>query len=218
MLRTLLLAPLLVILPLGQAAALTTDDVRPYFVADAGMGYVDLGDAERDLDRIADDDDISGSTSTKNTSFAYILGIGWHIGPYVAIELNYFDLGEYDATFSADNNDALESVIDFSGFGARGIARWPLTESWSVDVGLGAAQMDTRLRREFKPGSSSSNGGAVERYSSTDVVMNASLGTQYRLSREWSLRAQYLYFNDVGDSSTGRDDIQVLTVGAQFFF
>lgn len=214
MLRALHFTPLLLALPLGQAAALTTDDVRPYFALDAGVGYVDLGDAEDNLKAIANNEDINGSTSSKNSSFAYMLGIGWQIGPYVAVELNYFDLGEYDASLSA-NEGSLESVIDFSGFGVRGIGRWPVTRDWSVDFGLGAAQMDTRVRRDVRP---PDDPNFVDRASSTDVVVNASIGTQYRLSREWAVRAQYLFFNDVGGDSTGSDDIQVLTVGAQLFF
>ena len=60
--------------------------------------------------------------------------------------------------------------------------------------------------------------GTSNREKSTDTVFNVGIGGRYNITNNWAVRGMFTHFNNVGDSSTGRDDVQIVTVGGVYTF
>ncbi len=202
--QILLTLPLLMAIPALASANWT----GPYIHGELGMSFVDIDQSDRE------DELQNASTREDSDSFAFSLGLGYRFHPNFSVEASWYDLGEFDASISgqtAGGSDIeLSQEITVAGYGLRGIGHLPITERWTLDGSLGFARMTTR-----NEGEGTVNGTDESRTeSSSDVVATVGVGATYRLNEQFSIRGQYMYFDDVGDSDTGESDIQYLSVGA----
>ena len=199
-----LLVLLVVTIPLTALSA--NHEIRPYIAIDGGIGHIDIGDT---VDEIAALVDGSASTSKDETSGVYIIGAGIRLAPHLSLEANYYDLGEYEASVTAEGG-TITDTIAFTGYGVRLFAHWVITPRWSFDAALGVARM--RAER------TTSSPDDRETTKSRDDTLTLGIGTQYHISDHWTLRTNLLHMNEIGDSSTGRDSVNAASVGAMLRF
>ena len=209
--------PVLLGLILMAQSAAGTENIRPYVSADVGASFVDLSNAEDDLDDIAAEQEEEGrdtSTSINDRDIGFFIGVGLRVTAHVSVEMNYFDLGEFDAelTVTDGNTSAAQTEkVGFSGFGPRIIGHFPVADRWTVDLAAGVARISTERDTDRIDGTSN-------REKSTDTVFNVGIGGRYNITNNWAVRGMFTHFNNVGDSSTGRDDVQIVTVGGVYTF
>ena len=207
--RILLALPVLMTAPTLALA----DWTGPYVHGELGMSFVDIDQSGRE------DDVDNASTNEDSDNFAFSLGVGYRLHRHFSIEASAYDLGDFDASISGQRPQdgatlELDQEISVSGYGIRGIGHYPLTDQWTLDGSLGLARMTTRNEAE-----GSFNGESVSATeSSSDVVATVGIGATFRVQESFSVRAQYMYFDDVGDSDTGESEVQYVSVGAIYSF
>ena len=209
--------PVLLGLFLVTQSAFGTETVRPYLSADVGASFVDLSDAESDLEALAAEQESQGRDTSKSIDdrdVGFFIGVGVRLTPYVSVEMNYYDFGEFDAELTVTDGDTSVTRTDeleFSGFGPRIIGHLPVADRWTIDLAAGVARISTERNIDRFDGTSS-------REKSTDTVLNVGFGGQYHVTDNWAVRGMFTHFNNVGDSSTGRDDVQIVTLGGVYTF
>ena len=184
----------------------------PYVHGDLGMSFVSIDQSDRE-DALQD-----SSTSEDSDSFAYSFGFGYRFHRHFSLEASGYDLGEFEASISGEAEGGsdfnLDQDISISGYGLRGIGHYPVSERWALDGSLGLARMT--LRNEGEGNVDDANFTSTE--SSSDVVVTVGLGATLQLRDQFSVRGQYMYFDDVGDSDTGESEVQYVSVGAIYNF
>lgn len=194
-------------------------EYRPYVFVDFAAGFIDLSGREDALkDATAGGTDRSVKTS--ETSFSYALGAGAQFTRYFSAELAFYDLGSFDAAVAATNADGerirFSEEIESGGPGLRGIFHIPVSSRLRADVSAGLAHLRTTNRQVIRVDGERVFG---DRERTTNTVVNIGLGGSYRLTEAVLLRAHFSHFDGVGDrDTTGKGDIQVLSVGAAYRF
>ena len=124
--KTLLAAAVLAL----SATAVQADEVSGYLTGSVGQAKADKPSVvKREMN---DFKELGGSTSTDRTDTAYKIAVGLQANPYVALELQYIDLGKskYKGALSAPGIGSYSEKIDFdtSGFGANLVGTLPLDD------------------------------------------------------------------------------------------
>ncbi len=196
---------------LVTAEAIAADRPHYYLGADLGYSFVDLDDAERDLRAIADGTELR--VSSDDDSFAFMLSAGAAITRHLALEFNYFDLGEHEARLRSGDATVRTDTMETSGYGARLIATLPVAERWQLDFSAGLAYLKTRRDVDAVTEEDS------RRETENQGVPNVGVSGRYHVTRDWSIRGSLMHFSNVGDSdTTGEGDIQLATLGLLYRF
>jgi OOP family OmpA-OmpF porin len=152
-------------------------------------------------------DDFSGipgvSCDDKDTSWK-ILG-GYQVNRNFAAELAYSDFGEIKASGPGGTATAKSQAFELVGVGIL-----PIADRFSLygKLGIYHANVDVKVRTFTLNADASGD--------STDLTYG--FGAGFDITRRVTLRAEYQKYNDVGDSDTGKDDIDVISVGVLFRF
>ncbi|WP_290651179.1 porin family protein, partial [Aquisalimonas sp.] len=207
--------PLFLALTLATSNALATEAPRPYLAADAGLAFVDRDDTKSRLDDLESHAREMGAQTSKDIdgrSFAFSLGAGLRVTRYLSAELNYYNLGEFDAELTVSTDDETSQLnieVDFSGFGTRVIGHLPVAQYLTLDASAGVGRITTERNIDSLDGTSG-------REKSTDTVYNLGIGAQYHIHRHWAIRGQLTRFFNVGDGSIRRDQVDVATLGGVY--
>lgn len=134
---------------------------------------------------------------------------GYRFTRNVGVEAAYVDLGKYHATGSVtgvpfDVNTELTGVTvqavgivpfgnEFSLMGRIGAIFWDLNNSGTVG--------------NFRGGSGDSG---------ADVAMG--IGAQYKFARNFGIRADLDYYPNLGNSTTGEENVTAVSIGVVFMF
>ena len=81
----------------------------------------------------------------------------------------------------------------FSLLGKLGFTRWSVDDKFSVGGLSGAAKED-------------------------GIDLSLGIGAQYAFAKQWAGRAEYEVFKNVGKDTTGKSDIDVLSIGVVYKF
>lgn len=139
---------------------------------------------------------------------------GYRIGRYVAIELNYLNLGKLEASdqlllppFPGSGTATLQRELETTGPSVSVLGILPLSENWEVHLRAGVLFADMEFTTSIGASSSSHTTG------SEAAAVGA--GVQFNWAEHWSARLELQRFLDVGDddgfSSTA--DIDLLSLG-----
>jgi opacity protein-like surface antigen len=165
---------------------------------------------------------------TDSSATTYRLGGGYRVNPYLALELNWVDLGRatsYFGTSSAHGNAESNGKYRLDGYQASLVGRWPVAANFALLGKLGVFAARLRYGAD-----GTSNIIVPTTYSFQAPTENSNkttfgLGVEYRLDPHWSLRADWDRYRGIGNPVTfaiienGRfDHIDSLTVGASFAF
>ena len=178
------------------------------------IGRTDLRANGGDIDRALAEQNISSSTSLDSNDTAYSLNIGYKFNPYFALEGGYTDLGKYG--FSSNVTSPVATTVNgnykVDGVNLSAVGIIPLNNGFSLYGKAGIFRANTKLDV-----SSSGTSGVS---STSDHSTNATygLGASYAFNKDWTAKLEWNRFHDVGETSTGKDNIDLYTVGVAYNF
>lgn len=138
-----------------------------------------------------------------DTSKGMAIYTGYMLNPWLSVESEILDYGEPNATYSFGNISAQIYGIELSTK-----FHYPLFQHWSIYAGLGVALQSIDKNIEW------TNSNPKNEYL-TPVI---SMGWEYRLSRQWSLRGQYQFLDAIGGATTLYADSHIASIGIAYHF
>lgn len=144
-------------------------------------------------------DNVPVSCDDKDTGWKALAGYRFHRN--VALEAGYFNLGS--ATASGGGAFAEAKV---RGWEVTGLAILPVADRFDLYARLGFARSRVSL----------SGAGISVKDNSTDFTYG--LGAQYSILRNLAARAEWQRYDSVGGDNTGKDDIDLFSIGVLYKF
>jgi OOP family OmpA-OmpF porin len=148
---------------------------------------------------------VGASCDDRSSAFSAFLGNQFN--RYLGIEVGYSDLGEFNASGTGTTLTNKVKGVEFLGVGTI-----PINPQFEVYGKVGAFSWEAKR----------SCSGASCVFSSqkeTGTELTYALGAQFNFSRNIGARVQLQRYQDVGeDATTGKSDIDVLSVGIVFKF
>lgn len=172
------------------------------------------------------------STDFDDKDSAWKATLGYRINSWLAVELNYADLGRHAMVTSFLGGDPqLPSAIaidrEIQAYGIDVLFSAPLGDRFEIFGRVGAARASLDARAELF-GNVEFTGGSGERTRSTSVdetVARYGVGGQWHFARNMALRAEWERYADVGKAfriggsgTTGEADTDVYSIGVIFRF
>ena len=129
-------------------------------------------------------------------SFAAGMHLGYNFNEYVAAEYGVDYLGNFTANF----NKAGKNTVDGDLWALTLAPKFnlPLTDSWNLFAKVGAAYMMAGDEKDFVP--------------------TGSLGAEYQINYNWSLRAEYQRYQDMSDDIIDDMDSDFFAIGFNYKF
>ncbi|WP_047516237.1 OmpA family protein [Vibrio harveyi] len=129
-------------------------------------------------------------------SFAAGMHLGYKFNEYVAAEYGVDYLGNFTANF----NKAGKNTVDGDLWALTLAPKFnlPLTDSWNLFAKVGAAYMMAGDEKDFVP--------------------TGSLGAEYQINYNWSLRAEYQRYQDMSDDIIDDMDSDFFGIGFNYKF
>ncbi|EKO3854490.1 outer membrane beta-barrel protein [Vibrio harveyi] len=129
-------------------------------------------------------------------SFAAGMHLGYNFNEYVAVEYGVDYLGNFTANF----NKAGKNTVDGDLWALTLAPKFnlPLTDSWNLFAKVGAAYMMAGDEKDFVP--------------------TGSLGAEYQINYNWSLRAEYQRYQDMSDDIIDDMDSDFFGIGFNYKF
>ncbi|CAH1231264.1 Outer membrane protein A precursor [Vibrio harveyi] len=129
-------------------------------------------------------------------SFAAGMHLGYNFNEYVAAEYGVDYLGNFTANF----NKAGKNTVDGDLWALTLAPKFnlPLTDSWNLFAIVGAAYMMAGDEKDFVP--------------------TGSLGAEYQINYNWSLRAEYQRYQDMSDDIIDDMDSDFFGIGFNYKF
>ncbi len=137
--------------------------------------------------------DIDSGVNVDDEDNGYTMGVGARMGPNVAIEGGFVDLGEV-----SDSTASIETSGAFAGLGLF----VPLQPGFELTGRVGLIAWDADMKASVGPASSSEDG--------TDIYYG--IGAAFQVSRELHLTVGFDRY-DIDDT-----DVDMLSLGAKFYF
>ena len=129
-------------------------------------------------------------------SFAAGMNLGYNFNEYVAAEYGVDYLGNFTANF----NKAGKNTVDGDLWALTLAPKFnlPLNDSWNLFAKVGAAYMMAGDEKDFVP--------------------TGSLGAEYQINYNWSLRAEYQRYQDMSDDIIDDMDSDFFGIGFNYKF
>ena len=166
------------------------------------------------------DDDIlpiGGATATSlskdESGTDWKLYGGYQINRNVAVEAGYVDLGSFSATrtVTAPASGSVKADIKASGWNLDIVGIWPFTRNFSVFGRFGG------FYNELKTSVSSSGAvvitGGDTNPSKTKLSWKYGIGLGYEFTDRIGARFELESYRDLGDETTGKGDVGLVSVG-----
>jgi OOP family OmpA-OmpF porin len=167
------------------------------FYLGAGVGVSEYNDSCSGL---------PGGISCDENDTTYKLFGGYDVNRYFGVEAGYVDFGKTSASGAG-----VSASIDGKGFELSAIGKWPATQNLSLFGRLGVVRWDLDARASG-PGASISN-------SATGTDWTIGIGGSWAFTRNWSARAEWQRYNNVGDTNTtGKGDIDTFGLSVVYKF
>ncbi|MDV7104858.1 outer membrane beta-barrel protein [Vibrio sp. TH_r3] len=128
--------------------------------------------------------------------------IGYQFNHWFAIEGGITDYGEPNATYNLATVSA-----DVYGKELSGKFSYPLSSEFTLFSRLGGSYLDVKKVSSWAGKQNNSNWNAL-----------ASIGVDYSLSPDWSLRAEYQFIDGIGGSDTLKSDLHFTSIGFTYRF
>jgi OOP family OmpA-OmpF porin len=152
------------------------------------------------------DDACGGISNCDDTDTGWKLFGGYRFTQYVAIEAGYVDFGEYSGS-----SGGISASAEATGVTAHVVGTLPLHDRFSLIGRLGTIYSDVDVK--------ASGFGITIREDDQSFAFAAGVGAEVNITDQFSLRAEYELFKDVGDdNSTGEDDVYLASLSAVFRF
>jgi OOP family OmpA-OmpF porin len=185
--------------------------------------YMGIGIGQSKAKQVGSCSDLNGvlnpgfSCSIKDTSTGAKLFGGYQFNQYVAAEGSYVNLGKF--TMSANGTVGATSVTASgsdkpSGFSVDAVGTWPITPEFGVLGRIG-------VFRWTLDDSASVSGGGISLSTSnkpTGTSADFGVGAKYDFAKNMGVRAEFQRFKSIGNSTTGKSDVDLLSVSFVYRF
>ncbi|GLR06292.1 OmpA family protein [Vibrio hyugaensis] len=129
-------------------------------------------------------------------------GAGMHIGydftDIIALEYGVDYLGDYKANFKSGANTVDTIDGDLWALTLAPKFNWHLNDTWNLFAKIGGAYMISGDEK--------------------DIVPTGSLGAEYTIDRNWSVRAEYQRYQDISDDVLDDMDANFFGIGVNYKF
>ncbi len=129
-------------------------------------------------------------------SFAASMHLGYSFNEYIAAEYGVDYLGDFKANFNKSGKNVVDG--DLWALTLAPKFNLPLNDSWNLFAKVGAAYMMSGDERDFVP--------------------TGSLGAEYQINYNWSLRAEYQRYQDMSDDIIDDMDADYFGIGFNYKF
>ena len=149
-------------------------------------------------------------TSFDDTDTAFKVYGGYQFHRNVGVEFGYINFGTFKGSGSIGGT-ALSDNWKANGINVSAVGTWPLANEFSLLGKLGFTRwsVDDKFSVGAASGSAKENG----------IDLSLGIGAQYAFAKQWAVRAEYEVFKNVGkEATTGKSDIDVLSIGAVYRF
>lgn len=145
----------------------------------------------------------------------YSLDLGYQFHKNFAVEGGYVDLGKYNfnSNISAPAADSASGNYRVKGWTASAVGILPLSNGFSAYGKLGAVFADTKFDAASDTGAT-----AVGNTSKSSTRPLYGLGVSYDFTKQVVGKAEWTRYDGLGNSSTGKSDIDTYTVGVAYKF
>lgn len=140
----------------------------------------------------------SGTTSCDDSDTGFKVFGGYNFNNMFGMELGWHDLGGVSVSTAAGTGNA-----DVRGVELSGVARFPVTNAFSVFAKAGAFRWDVNAR-------------GVSGSSNTGTDWTWGVGLNYNFTRTMAGRLEWQQFRDIGNG--GGTDVDALTASVVFKF
>jgi OmpA-OmpF porin, OOP family len=174
-----------------------------------------------------------GDSELDDTISAWGVQVGYRFGKYFAAEVGYANLGEAsyrlpinvqvtvtDLGSGASASDVFPaeraSALTSAGPTISAIGLFPIGERFDLQARAGIYLADTRLTNRIRDVEFAEN-VAHRRVDASQTELLAGIGGTWHINENFSLRAEYQKFFDVGDDEkTGESDFDVINLSVLF--
>ncbi|RCR58794.1 OmpA family protein [Vibrio harveyi] len=129
-------------------------------------------------------------------------GAGMHIGydftDIIGLEYGVDYLGDYEANFKSGANTVNTIDGDLWALTLAPKFNWHLNDTWNLFAKIGGAYMISGDEKDFVP--------------------TSSLGAEYTIDRNWSVRAEYQRYQDISDDVLDDMDANFFGIGVNYKF
>ncbi|WP_029788563.1 OmpA family protein [Vibrio harveyi] len=129
-------------------------------------------------------------------------GAGMHIGydftDIIGLEYGVDYLGDYEANFKSGANTVNTTDGDLWALTLAPKFNWHLNDTWNLFAKIGGAYMISGDEKDFVP--------------------TGSLGAEYTIDRNWSVRAEYQRYQDISDDVLDDMDANFFGIGVNYKF
>ncbi len=193
--------------------ARAADDSGAYIGANVGTANLSSG-GDR-IDRAFAAQGLGTSTSLDRNDTAYGLTLGYRINRWFAVEGDYANFGSHNlsATVNSPVADTINGKFKADGFALDAVGIVPLENGFSAYGKLGWGWTHSKLD------ASSTGLATVSNTSHDGNGVTFGLGVSYDFNRNVSADLEWDRYNRIGtDSTTGRTDADLYTVGLAYHF
>ena len=169
-----------------------------------------------------------GSTSSDRTDTAYKIAVGLQANQYIALELQYVDLGE--STYKVRKSgiwsgEPWSSNTKFnlktSGFGANLVGTLPI-EEFTLFAKAGYHYLKTKGYDKYSYTAGTYNDGFKDSGTIRKWAPSFGVGASYNFTKELAVVAEYERYQDVADKKIGgvnvKHNIDLASVGLRYNF
>lgn len=171
---------------------------------------------------------ITGDSSLDDSVSAWGAQVGYRFGKYFATEIGYANLGEasyrlpitVQLTVTPGTSEvfAAERATVFTSAGPTisAVGLFPIGQRFDLQARAGIYLADTRVTNRVRDVEFAEN-VSHRRVDASQTELLAGIGGTWHINENFSLRAEYQKFFDVGDDEkTGESDIDVITLSVLF--
>ena len=178
------------------------------------LGRSHLGSSGGGIDAAFAGQGLTASSAIDTRTTGFSLGAGYRINRNFAAEASFVDLGRFDyrSGVTAPAAGSINGKYEVHGFGLSAVGIVPLQQGFSVYGKAGLFLARTELE------AASTGAIAVSRARSHEATGAYGLGASYDFTRNIAGKVEWNRYARVGESTTGRSDIDLYTVGVAYKF
>jgi OOP family OmpA-OmpF porin len=160
------------------------------------------------------------SCNSNDTSTGWKLFAGYQITPNLAAEVGYVDLGNFKVSASGSVNllQATASGSDkANGISLDAVGTLPINQEFGLigRIGIFAWRLDATaiVSAQGAPG-----GPVSTEDKPTGTSLDFGAGVKYDLNKNFGVRAEYQRFQSIGNSNTGKSDVDLFSASVLYRF
>jgi len=197
----------------GVTVAAPAADRGWYGDLDVGRSNLRLNGG--DIDGALSNQGITGSSSIDRHDTSLGANVGYRVNRNFAVEGGYADFGKFktQSAVSAPAADTTDGDYKAHAWSLAAVGIAPLDEHWSLFGKAGGARTTAKLTASSETGATSPSSAS---HNGTGLLLGA--GATYDFTQNLYGKVELDRYTRVGDSSTGRGDVDLYTVGVGMRF